>query len=347
VMCGAVSGFHALISSGTTPKMIDRESNIRMVGYGAMVLEGVVAVTALVAACALEPGDYFAINADPVKVAVAIPKMQQEHGWDLAPKELGALEKGTEEKLVGRVGGAVTLAVGMAKVFSNLPGMKTLMSYWYHFVIMFEALFILTLLESGTRVARFVFQEALTEYRKKKLDDGSESVNLAVPSEATPVQRKPNWTMNIVISALVSLLWGYLLYRGDLETLWRMLGIVNQLLASMALAVGITYILLHAPKRIYALCAAIPFAFLVVTVFWGSILSVSSWWIEIGNLKKAIVDNVLPHEQLALYPKKVFLLYMVCGLACAILILVAVVVADSIRRWWSILFRPAESKKMN
>src|SRR6185295_18984847 len=168
IMCGAISGFHALIASGTTPKMINKESDIRPIGYGAMVVEGFVAVTALVAACALEPGDYFLINADQKTPALhanydAMAKADPAQlGFDPQPKEIAMLEKGTEEKLANRTGWAVTLAVGMAKVFASVPGMSTLMAYWYHFVIMFEALFILTLLETGTRVARFVFQEAFT-----------------------------------------------------------------------------------------------------------------------------------------------------------------------------------------
>ena len=170
IMCGAISGFHALIASGTTPKMINKESDIRPIGYGAMVVEGFVAVTALVAACALEPGDYFLINADQKNPAlhasyVAMTETSPaELGFDPQPREIEMLEKGTEEKLANRTGGAVTLAVGMAKVFASVPGMKSLMAYWYHFVIMFEALFILTLLETGTRVARFVFQEAFTSF---------------------------------------------------------------------------------------------------------------------------------------------------------------------------------------
>src|ERR1043165_252624 len=230
IMCGAISGFHALIASGTTPKMIEKESDIRPIGYGAMVVEGFVAVTALVAACSLEPGDYFLINADQKNPAQVVAAVQAQHQWNLAPVELSSLEEGTREHLAGRTGGAVTLAVGMAKVFSNMPGMKELMSYWYHFVIMFEALFILTLLETGTRVARFVFQE--------------------VAASLTPraaVRGKARWGMNISTSALTCLAWGYLLYTGNINTLWRMLGIANQLLAAIALTVGTTYLINYAP----------------------------------------------------------------------------------------------------
>lgn len=305
IMCGAISGFHSLIASGTTPKMIYKESDIRPIGYGAMILEGFVAMTALIAACALEPGDYFAMNVPPKDTALVTQAMQQ-YQWDLNPVELPMLEKGTQETLRGRASGAVTLAVGMAKVFSNLPGMKTLMSYWYHFVIMFEALFILTLLETGTRVARFVFQEALCQIRGTKMGG------------------KPNWTMNVGVSILTCFLWGYLLYLGDLKTLWRMLGLANQLLATIALAVGTTYILLHASKRRYALCTGIPFIFVVVTVFTAGVMSIQSWWADLTKVPAS----------------EVFLLKLACLIGSAMLLLSALIVINAIWRWYEILSQP-------
>ena len=314
IMRGALSGFHSLIASGTTPKMIDRESDIRPIGYGAMVVEGFVAVTALVAACALQPGDYFAINMAQDKPAQRaayvqmIQTTQAKHNWDVAPKELSALESETDEKLVGRVGGAVTLAVGMAKVFSSVPGLKQLMSYWYHFVIMFEALFILTLLETGTRVARFVFQETAAQFAAKPNALG-----------------KPRWGMNIVMSFVTCLGWGYLLYTGNINTLWRMLGISNQLLAAIALAVGTTYLLNHAPKRSYALCTAIPFAFVIVTVLTAGVQSVRGWWRQI--------PSAVPAEQLSLE--------VLCWLAISMLLLTVIIVVDAIRKWKSIVASPA------
>ena len=270
IMCGALSGFHALIASGTTPKMLYRESDIKPIAYGAMVVEGFVAVTALVAACALPPGDYFAINVaqdKPAQKAAYVQMVaaaQTEHGWDLSPKELPELERQTGEKLVGRVGGAVTLAVGMAAIFSRF--VKGLIGYWYHFVIMFEALFILTLLETGTRVARFVFQESL-----------------AGVSRRAKITGKASWSVNIAMSFLTCCAWGYLLYTGNINTLWRMLGISNQLLALIALAVGTTYLLNHAPKRSYALCTGIPFVFTVVTVLTAGVESVWGWWRSIPS----------------------------------------------------------------
>jgi len=345
VMCGAISGFHSLVASGTTPKMVYRESDIKLLGYGAMALEGVVAVTALVAACALEPGDYFSINCEKARYAQTAPKVLAENNWNIAPVELRTLETGVKEKLEGRPGGAVTLAVGMAKVFSNLPGMDTLMSYWYHFVIMFEALFILTLLETGTRVARFVFQETLAGFGKEIATDEQGAVGAeGAGAKASPLKRKVNWPVNVGMSVLVCFLWGYMLYRGDLETLWRMLGIVNQLLASTALAVGTTYLLLHAPKRSYALLTAVPFVFLVATVFTAGVMSLQQWWGEIARLQEKMAG--LSGAELAAADKQLFMWRLVCILAVIMLSLVSVVVVDAVRRWWQILFLPASAPQL-
>jgi carbon starvation protein len=307
--------------------MIAKERDIRPIGYGAMVLEGFVAVTALVAACALEPGDYFAINVAQATPSqkVAYTNLVEHHqtaeSWDLRPKELPDLEQGTNEKLTGRVGGAVTLAVGMAKVFSSFPGMKHLMAYWYHFVIMFEALFILTLLETGTRVARFVFQETLTGVNE--VVGQVEARDLPFINQGQAVQR-PRWGLNVGMSLLVCLGWGYLLYRGELKTLWGMLGIANQLLASIALAVGTTYLLNHAPKRKYALCTGIPFLLVIITVFTAGVKNIQMWWGQTATV---------PAEQ-------VFLLKLMCILAGIMLGLTALIALDAIRKWWSILASP-------
>lgn len=332
IMCGALSGFHALIASGTTPKMIDKESDMLPIGYGGMLLEGFVSLMALVAACALEPGDYFRINFQAIlpahiaqvtdsaerqrlfeqyadaQYAEMTRRVAAEHRWDLTPKQLPQLEEGVQERLEGRVGGAVTLAVGMAKVFASLPGMSQLMSYWYHFVLMFEALFILTLLETGTRVARFVFQETLSQF---------------IP-QAT-IAHQPNWGLNITMSVLVCGLWGGLLYIGNLETLWRMLGIANQLLASIALCVGTTYLLLYANKRRYALCTALPLLFVLATVFTAGIQSIHMWWHLSGKPDTKTTD--------------VFLLKLASVLAAIMLVLSAVVVFDAARRWYGLLHR--------
>ena len=319
IMCGALSGFHALIASGTTPKMLNKESDIRSIGYGAMLMEGFVSLTALIAACALEPGDYFAINVpqktvvEKEKYATLVQQSTEQYGWDLRPRDLPALEAGCEADLVGRTGGAVTLAAGMADIFSKLPGMKQLMAYWYHFVIMFEALFILTLLETGTRVARFVFQETLASF-----------------SSQAALGHKPHWGLNVGMSVLVCFLWGYLLYTGNLNTLWQMFGIANQLLAAIALAVGTTYLLKHSPKRIYALCTAIPLAFVVVTVFTAGVESIQRWWLE-SNL--STTD-----------PPQVFYVRLMCVLATIMLALTAVITVDSLRVWYAELRRPVSGE---
>lgn len=323
IMCGAISGFHALIASGTTPKMINRESEIRMIGYGAMVVEGFVAVTALIAACALEPGDYFAINiaqstpAQQARYATFVETTAVRYGWDVQPRELATLEEQTAEKLAGRTGGAVTLAVGMAKVFSSLPGMSSAVSYWYHFVIMFEALFILTLLETGTRVARFVVHDAFTHMRSPS---GPVAEITAVPPGAA-MKSSPNWLMNVILSIVTCFLWGYLLYLGNLDRLWKMLGIANQLLASIALAVGTTYLLQNAPRRVYALCTGIPYGFVIVTTFTAGVMNVRAWWGEIATAA----------------PAEVYLVKLLCVLATVMIALTGVIALDAARRWWVIL----------
>ena len=237
-------------------------------------------------------------------------------GGTLNAKELTTLEKERCGEMVredgkgglrGRVGGAVTLAVGMASVFSSIPGLRGLMSYFYHFVIMFEALFILTLLETGTRVARFVFQETVAQFTPR-----------------AAIGHKPNWAMNVVMSVLTCFCWGFLLYLGDLGTLWSMLGIANQLLAAIALAIGTTYLLMHAPKRKYALCTAIPFVFVMITTVAASVGKIQQW------LGKPPEDQT-------------FLLKLACVLAVIMLALTAIIALDTIRRWVVILRRPAVS----
>lgn len=315
IMCGALSGFHALIASGTTPKMIYKESDIRPIGYGAMILEGFVALTALVAACALEPGDYFKINIDKTKYPDFVATADAQHGWDVRPVDFDRLEAGTQEELAGRTGGAVTLAVGMAEVFTSIPYMEKLTAYWYHFVIMFEALFILTLLETGTRVARFVFQETLAQFN---------------PEAA--LGHQPKWGINIGMSVLVCGLWGGLLYIGNLETLWRMLGIANQLLATIALAIGTTWILVYGKKRVYALCTAVPFAFASVTVFTAGVQSILTWLAARQKPETSATDS--------------YLLLLACVLAAVMLLLSLVIVLDALRRWHGLLFGQRAAERL-
>jgi len=239
IACGAISGFHTLIGSGTTPKMISSEADIRPIGFGAMLVEGFVGLLALVAACVLSHQHYFATNVDPAR----FPEFSQAAAGDMSRM---AAEVG-EKTLVGRSGGAVTLAVGMSQIFKQLPGMGKLVSYWYHFAIMFEALFILTTVDTGTRVARFILQEMLSPLNKR-FGDGK-------------------WLPGVLFTSfIVTYSWYYLLSGGTVATIWPMFGIANQLLGVVALAIGTTYILRKSAKRVYALTTFLPFLFMAVTV---------------------------------------------------------------------------------
>ena len=254
IACGAISGFHALIGSGTTPKMIDNERDIRPIGYGAMLIEGVVGVLALVAACSLYPGDYFAINTSPAVFA--------ELGQPTVA--LPALEAAVGETVAGRTGGAVSLAVGMAQIFSSLPGMRGLMDYWYHFAIMFEALFILTTIDTGTRVGRFLLGEFLGRIYK-------------------PLAR-PEWIPGSVATTLAIVTsWSYFIWTGSISTIWPMFGIANQLLAVVALAVGTT-IIINVGRSQYAWVTLAPMTFLSITTLSAGWLSVRTnfWPMAVG-----------------------------------------------------------------
>src|SRR5829696_6145122 len=244
IACGAISGFHALIASGTTPKMIDRESDIRPIGYGAMLMEGLVGIVALIAATAMFPGDYFAINTSPATFAtLGIPTVN-----------LPQLEAAVGESVAGRPGGAVSLAIGIAQIFTGLPGMRGLMDYWYHFAIMFEALFILTTIDTGTRVARFLVQEFLGQFY-------------------TPMARQEWVPGSIVSTLLVVVAWAYFIWTGSISTIWPMFGIANQLLASVALAVATT-IIINSGKARYAWVTLLPLSFVAVTTLTAGVMSV-------------------------------------------------------------------------
>jgi len=263
IACGAISGFHSLVASGTTPKMINRESDIRMIGFGAMLVEAVVSIMALIAATVLLPGDYFAINV-PVSLF---------HTLGLNITQLPEIEKMTGELLAGRTGGAVSLAAGMSVILSSIPGMKHLMGYWYHFAIMFEALFILTTVDTGTRVARYIFEELI------KL--------------ANPRGKKIKSLAGIALSgAIISCLWGYLVYNGDISTIWPMFGVANQLLATLALLVGTLYILRQTKKWPYALITFLPAIFMFVTTITAGILNITDNYLPKhdfqGNLNAAL-----------------------------------------------------------
>ena len=249
IMCGAISGFHALVSSGTTPKMISNECHARSIGYGCMLLEALVAVVCLVAACSMHPGDYYAINVSPVVYEKLVTTLGiHPVNLDWLTQEVG------ESSLVGRTGGAVSLAVGMAQIFSAIPFLTGFMKYWYHFAIMFEALFILTTIDAGTRIARFILQELLG--------------NIYAPFKQT------NWIPgNILASFIVVFGWAYLIWNASISTIWPMFGIANQLLAAIALAIG-TVLLVRMKKSKYIWVTLIPMSFVMVTTLSAAFLMI-------------------------------------------------------------------------
>jgi carbon starvation protein len=285
IACGAISGFHSLVSSGTTPKMVDKESDTRFIGYGAMVMESLVGVVALIAACSLHPGDYYAINLPP--------EVFQTLGLDVV--DLGRLNAEVGEDVTGRAGGAVTLAVGMAEIFGALPGLKPFMAIWYHFAIMFEALFILTTIDAGTRVARFLLQEFLGNYYK-------------------PLGN-PSWLPgNVATTTVICAAWGYFIYTGSVQTIWPMFGTANQLLATVALAIGTTF-LVNMGKARYAWATAVPMVFVAATTLTAGALGIANIYLPLA--RKA---------------GKAFQGYLQASLTAVMMVLVVVILADALRR---------------
>lgn len=263
IACGAISGFHAIIGSGTTPKMIANEKDILFVGYGAMLTEGFVAMMALIAACVLVPADYFAINSAPA----AFAKL------GIATVNLPELATQVGETLQGRPGGAVSLAVGMAYIFSSVPLFKGMMAYWYHFAIMFEAVFILTAVDAGTRVGRYLLQEMMAKVYKPFADN--------------------SWTPGVIItSAMFTGSWGYLVYTGDISTIWPLFGMANQLLASCALIVGTT-MLIRLGKAKYAWTTAVPGLLIFPTVMWAGYMNITGNFLPKGLMLLATMSVVL------------------------------------------------------
>jgi carbon starvation protein len=298
IACGAISGFHSLVSSGTTPKMLDRESDARPIGYGAMLCEGFVGVMAFIAVLSLAPADYFAINVPP------------EHFQNLGMQvvNLPELSRDVGEEVAGRTGGAVSLAVGMAHIFSSIPGLKGLMAYWYHFAIMFEALFILTTIDTGTRVARFLLQEFLGRFYR--------------PMEKT------DWLPGSVLaSLLVVSAWGYFIHTGTISTIWPMFGIANQLLAAMALSIGTTVIIKSGKAR-YAWVTLVPLAFVATT-------TLTAGWLS-------ITDNFLPLARQATTPAARFQGYLDAGLTAVMMACVVLTIGNCVHKWVELLgLRPA------
>jgi carbon starvation protein len=282
IACGAISGFHAIIGSGTTPKMIGNERDVLFVGYGAMLTEGFVAIMALIAACVLIPVDYFAINSAPAAFAnLGMPTV-----------ELDRLATEVQEKIQGRPGGAVSLAVGMAYIFDTIPFMKGLMKYWYHFAIMFEAVFILTAVDAGTRVGRFLLQEIFGKFY--------------------PKFNERKWVPGIVITGgLFTLSWGYLVYTGDIATIWPLFGMSNQLLASSALIICTT-MLIRMGKARYMWVTAVPGVLLGFIVMYAGYLTVTNVFIPKG-------------------------LYLLATMATIVMVMMVIVFVASIRKWFELL----------
>ena len=372
IACGAISGFHALVSSGTTPKMIDKERHCRSIGYGAMLLEGLVGITALIAACVMPPEDYVAINTDPKIALVASAETRHtglarsveqlgrvdsvltahdkkllglnsgesittlaseklpasrllalsnptlvaldyevdpsgKHATTLSDadfarlgievKELPALSRGAGEVVAARTGGGVSLAVGMARVFSGLPGMSTLLAYWYHFAIMFEALFILTTIDTGTRIGRFLMQEFLGRFRAE-------------------LGRSTSHVGSIGATALIVAGWTYFILTGSISTIWPMFGIANQLLACAALCVGTTIVLREAPRKAYAWITIAPLCFVGTTTITAGIQSVLGIYYPMSQAPATRVTG--------------FVNLIVTSL---LLVGVAFVIGGSVRRW--------------
>ncbi|MEI6608170.1 MAG: carbon starvation protein A [Deltaproteobacteria bacterium] len=282
IACGALSGFHAIIGSGTTPKMIGSERDILFIGYGAMLVEGFVAIMALIAACVLVPADYFAINASPAAYA----KM------GISTVNLPELSKQVGETLQGRPGGAVSLAVGMAYIFSAVPFMKGLMSYWYHFAIMFEAVFILTAVDTGTRVGRFLLQEMI--------------------GKVIPKFNEKLWIPGIAITSFIFTgAWGYLVYTGDIATIWPLFGMSNQLLAASALIIGTT-MLMRMGKLKYAWITAVPGIIMAFTTLYAGYLN--------------ITVNYVPNGK-----------YLLAILSVIIMILITILFIAAVKRWYDLM----------
>ncbi len=274
IACGALSGFHALISSGTTPKLLRNEADVLPIGFGAMLLEAFVAIMAVVAASVLPMPDYFAINAKPEAFAAL----------GMAPEQLGTLSNLAGEDLANRPGGAVTLAAGMTWIFHKALPFGRLMGFWYHFCIMFEALFILTTIDAGTRVGRYLMQDFAGRFWR-------------------PFGDKARWGNILFFSALVSAAWGWLLYTGDVKTIWPLFGVANQMLGVIAFGVG-TAFLIRTGRARYAWTTLVPMAFVLATTLSAAVLNIT------GNF----------------WPKRDYLLVALSGL---LILLVLAVTAES------------------
>ncbi len=309
IMCGAISGFHALVSSGTTPKMINKESDVRMIGYGAMLIEGLVGIMALIAAASLPQGDYWAINIDLSQQADYADELAV---MDASSDNLAEIEQQVGgEALRGRTGGAVTLAVGMAQIFrdamnrvaGSAVNLESVIKYWYHFAIMFEALFILTTIDTGTRIARFLLQEAL--------------------GKVYPAFDRTDWMPGAVLStAVVTAGWGGLIWSGSIETIWPMFGIANQMLAVIALTV-VTTVMFNSGRGRYAPLTILPMLFVTASTLTAGYQmitgrfagQIADGWAK-GGLNSTLLQGVLN-----------------AGLIVLMIAAVVIIMSQAVTRW--------------
>jgi len=332
IACGAISGFHALISSGTTPKMIARETETRMVGYGAMMAESAVAIMAIIAACVMQPGVYFAINSPagivgeaPATAAATISSW----GFPVTATDMQALAHAVgEQSLYNRTGGAPAFAVGMAHIFSHSLGGETLMALWYHFAIMFEALFILTILDAGTRVARFMVQDALGHVYK-------------------PLGRTSWYPSILATSGLIVAAWGYFLWQGlkdplgGINSLWPLFGIANQLLATVAVCVATT-IIIKMHRATYAAVTLVPLAWLVAVTFTASWHKVFDANPRVGFLAQARVLATGPMTSET--TRVIFNNRLDAAVTGVLVVMVTLVLVESARQWVGILTGAREER---
>jgi carbon starvation protein len=335
IACGAISGFHSLIASGTTPKLLASEADARMVGYGGMLTESLVAVMALIAACVLTPGVYFAINAPASAIgttAASAAAAVQHWGFTLDPTQMQILARDVGEKsLLSRTGGAPSLAVGMAHIFSRVLGGPTAMALWYHFAIMFEALFILTTVDAGTRVGRFMLQDLLKHVW-------------------APIGRVSWYPAVVMASGLVVSMWGYFLYQGVMDplgginSLWPLFGISNQLLAAVALCVGTTIIIKMGKAR-YAWVTILPLVWLATVTLTAGAEKIFSTDTRLGFLSHArmlgdkLATGALPNGVQTLAEAKRLILndHIDAAVAAFFLISVVVILLASAYEWFTVL----------
>jgi carbon starvation protein len=327
IACGAVSGFHSLIASGTTPKMVASESRIRDIGYGAMITEMMVALMALIAACVLHPGEYFAINATGTPTEV-VSKVSAA-GFPVSESEMSILAKNLGEgTMFGRAGGAPTFAVGMAHMFSRVSSNPTAMSLWYHFAIMFEALFILTTIDAGTRVGRFLLQDLLGNVWR-------------------PFGNTRSWSANFLASVMLVAGWGWFLYQGVIDplgginSLWPLFGLANQLLSVIALCLGTT-LLIKMQKTKYIFVTLAPLLFMCAVTFSAGYLKIFSADPRLGflsgvqSLLQKAKDAVDPSAATA-FVRQAHVWQFDAIVAAVFLLLVFLIVVGSAIQWWQLV----------